>query len=980
MYLKEIRAHGFKSFADTVTIEFDKGLMGIVGPNGSGKSNVVDAVRWVLGEQSVKSLRGDGNMTDVIFSGSKSRKPQNVASVSLVFDNTDNYLPLAFNEVAIKRRVYKDGSNEYFINNEKCRLKDISDLLMDSGMAKESFNIISQGKIDEILLSKPSDRRTIFEEAAGVLKYKKRKGDALHKLERTHDNMNRVEDIIRELEERIEPLKKQKEKALYYQKTYEELKDIDLSLLTHDIALLHQTFEINKKRREVLNTEILSLHSHNSKGEAEVASYKNKIANLEETLSKKQKELLEMTSLTEQFNSRKQIILERKKYEVEDTKLHSALVSLKEEELKIKNQLNAHSLTINSLQEENKKNQVKVNALEKVWQEEKNKKQQEEQTLFKLLRSKENITTKIEALKESIETGSSLPYAVKSILENPKLIGIHNIIGNLIEVEEKYTTAIATSLGMASTNIVVDHEKAAKDAIAYLKENRLGRATFFPLDVIEERHLLPPILNSIKEAYGFIGIASDLVKYEPKYHAIITNQLGTVVVARDMDSALAISKICHHKVKIVTLDGELLHIGGSITGGKQKTRNMLSDKYDLENYLKEKETTLQHIQNTENNMNERDAALKTIEDKIYLANKEYIKTKESLENREATISLLEKELAKITNEIKGTGHILDKTLDQEEQEVLDGYYEAEQKKNTLENTCQNLTREKKNLEEELEEYEFTIKKENSLYSQKSKELNALEIEVNRADVKLDNLLSYLTETYNMTYENAALKYKLTIPDKEARERLQLLKREIKEIGSVNLDAIEEYEQIRERYEFLISQREDLLEAENTLLEIISEMDSIMAHDFEETFHLIAKNFTETFTELFHGGTAKLELTEPDNMLETGIEIIASPPGKSLKSISLLSGGEKTFTAISLLFAILKSRPVPFCILDEVEAALDEANVDSFGQYLTGLKEKTQFILITHKKKTMEYADILYGITMQESGISKLVSVKLEELK
>ncbi|MDD3341305.1 MAG: AAA family ATPase [Bacilli bacterium] len=980
MYLKEIRAHGFKSFAEKVNIELGKGITGIVGPNGSGKSNVVDAVRWVLGEQSVKSLRGDGNMTDVIFSGSSTRKPQNVASVSLVFDNTDQYLPLAFNEVAIKRRVYKDGSNEYFINNEKCRLKDVTDILMDSGMAKESFNIISQGKIDEILLSKPTDRRTIFEEAAGVLKYKKRKLDALRKLERTHDNMNRVEDIIKELEGRVEPLKKQKEKALYYEKVQEELKELDLSLLTFDISNLHQIFEECKQKREVLNTEILGLYSQSNKGEAEVEVFKNKISILEKEVTEKQKELLEITSLTEQFNSKKQILLERKKYEVEDAKLHTALVALKEDELKLKNQISSYALELENLKEEQQKVSGKVELLEKELQTEKENKHTEEQTLFKLLRYKENVKTKVESLRDSIESGSSLPYAIKSILENKNLKGIHQIISNLIEVEEQYTTAIATSLGAAATHIVTNDEIAAKNAVSYLKENRLGRATFFPLNIIEERSLSIPLLNSIKDAYGFVGMASDLVQYDPKYKNIIKNQLGTVVVAKDMDSASAIHKICHHKVKIVTLDGELLHIGGSITGGQQKTRNILNDKYELEKLLKEQQQTINHIQKAENNINEIDEKLKNKEDKVYLGNKEVLKIKEMLSNKEASLTVLKEELSKIESEIEGTGHILNKTLDKEEQDIIDGYYAAEKKKTELENTYRKLQQNKKDVEEELEEFEFALKKENSLYNQKSKELNTLEIEINRADVKLDNLLSYLTETYSMTYENAILKYKLTMPEKEARERLQVLKKQIREIGPVNMDAIAEYDEISKRYEFLITQKEDLLGAENVLLEIIEDMDKIMVHDFAETFALISKNFAETFRELFKGGNARLTLTDPNNLLETGVEIEACPPGKSLKSISLLSGGEKTFTAISLLFAILKSRPVPFCILDEVEAALDEANVDSFGKYLIGLKEKTQFILITHKKKTMEYADVLYGITMQESGVSKLVSVRLEELQ
>lgn len=979
MYLKEIKAQGFKSFADKISIELQKGITGIVGPNGSGKSNVVDAVRWVLGEQSVKSLRGDGNMTDVIFSGSKDRKSQNVASVTLVFDNTDQYLPISFREVALKRRVYKDGSNEYFMNNEKCRLKDIIDLLLDSGIAKESFNIISQGKIDEILLSKPIERRTIFEEAASVLKYKRRKEDAFRKLERTHDNMNRVEDIIKELEDRVEPLKKQREKALLYEKKYEDLKTIDLSLLVYDISTIYNIYEKNKKKIEELNEEILSLNASTNKGEAKISDFKNKIALFSSKINETQKKLLELTSTVEKMNSQKQILLERKKYEVEDQKLHTALVSLKEDSLKIQNQITSLSLETETLKREKEEIKEKLNINEKEYEKVKKQKEKLDILLTSKIRIRETLTTKIEARRESIESLSSLPYAVKSVLENNTLQGIHNIIGSLFEVEEKYSTAISTSLGYMATNIVVEDENAAKEAIIYLKKKDLGRATFFPISVIKPKKIDISTQKVLENIDGYIGVASSLVKFERKYQNIIENQLGNVIVAKNMEAALKIANQTSHHYKIVTLDGELIHTGGSMTGGRQKKESIIESKFILEREWKEKENTIKEIGEIEDAINEVDAEIKKVEDKLYLINKSYIEKEEKAKNKESQIHVLTSSLEKIQNELEGTKHILEKTLHKEEEEIIEKFYETEKEKVKIENELKNLIHEKEDLEENLEIYELERKKENSLFNQKNKELTNLEIEVNRSDVKLDNLLNYLTEEYNMTYDNAQLKYKLSIDEKEARQKLSLLKREIKEIGPVNIEAIEEYEKVAERYEFLMSQRDDLIEAENTLLDIIKEMDEVMIHDFEETFHIISKNFEETFRELFKGGYARLILTDPENILETGVEIEASPPGKSLKSISLLSGGEKTFTAISLLFAILKSRPVPFCILDEVEAALDEANVNSFGEYLQTLKEKTQFILITHKKKTMEFADVLYGITMQESGVSKLVSVRLEDL-
>jgi Chromosome segregation ATPases len=979
MYLKEIRAHGFKSFADKTIIELDTGITGVVGPNGSGKSNVVDAVRWVLGEQSVKSLRGDGNMTDVIFSGSKSRKSQNIASVSLVFDNTDNYLPLAFAEVAIKRRVYKDGSNEYFINNERCRLKDVVSLLLDSGMAKESFNIISQGKIDEILLSKPVDRRTIFEEAAGVLKYKRRKEDALRKLDRTHDNLSRVNDIINELEERVMPLKKQKEKALKYQNIYENLRNIDLSLLVHDIKNISEKYTENKKQIETLNNEILKFNSNNNKGEAKILDYKTKISKLEERVNLKQKELLEITKNVEKISARKQIVLERKKYEVEDSKLHSALITLKEEEAKLKNQIENNNLEIYNLNKDLAFEKEKLEKSEEKLQKIKNDKNDLEYDLSKLLRLNENIKSKIEALKDVIYNGSSLPYAVKAVLENVKLSGVHDVLGNLIEVDEKYATAISTSLGMTTTNIVVDNEKIAKEAINFLKEKRFGRATFLPLNIIKSSFVNSDYLSIAKKEEGFIDIASNLVKFDSKYRNIIENKLGNVLIIENIDYANKISKLLNHRVKLVTLDGELISAGGSITGGKTKTRNMINDKHDLENYIKESKNVIDKIKETENKINEVDELLRNLDDKYYLINKNYIKVKETINSKLINNKILIEDLSRKENEIKGTGHVINNSVDKEEQEIIEKFYQTENDKNKVTSELNSYLKEKKNLEDELSIYELEIKKENSLWNQKNKELSKLEIEVNRADVKLDNLLNYISENYNMTYENAALKYILEIDEEIARTKLTELKKELREIGPVNLESIEEYDKVSERYEFLIKQKEDLIGAENTLLEIIGEMDEVMIKEFEKTFKLISKNFEETFKELFKGGTAKLRLTDPDNLLETGVEIEASPPGKSLKSITLLSGGEKTFTAISLLFAILKTRPVPFCILDEVEAALDEANVEAFGNYLSNFKKDTQFILITHKKKTMEFADVLYGITMQESGVSKLVSVRLDEI-
>ena len=980
MYLKKIIASGFKSFADNTVIDLENNIAGIVGPNGSGKSNVVDAVRWVLGEQSVKSLRGDGNMTEVIFAGSKSRNAMNSASVTLIFNNADHYLNIAFDEVAIKRRLYIDGTNEFYLNGEKCRLKDIQNLLMDSGIAKESFNIISQGKIDDILSSKPENRRVIFEEAAGVLKYKKRKEEALRKLDKTLDNMERINDIIKELETQVEPLREQKIKALEYINLNEELKELEISLIASDITNINYKYQENKNKIEELEKELISINTSNSSNEAKSTSFKNEISILDTNINKLQQQLLEMTSNVEKINAKKQIILERKKYEVEDTKLHDSLISLKEEELNLNNTIDNYKNEILIKEEENKNLNSDIDDFESKIIKIKSDKADLLFNLNTLIKNINILKAKIDTLTDNIENNNTLPYSVKEVLNNPKLRGIHNVIGSLIEIDEDYTKAISVTLGANSSTVVVDNEVCAKEAINYLKNNNKGRVTFFPLNIIKEKVISKDILNLISKEKGFIDIASNLVKYQDKYDNIIKNQLGNVIVVDNIDTANIISKKIDYKYRVVTIDGEILHVGGSLTGGTIKVRNVITDKYELENSIKELEKLENKQKDIENELNKLDYDFKALEDKLYLINKEKINNNEYIEFRKNNILSINNKLEEIRNGISGINNSLNNTIDKEEELVLEEYYKAIDEKNKIETELELLSNKKIKLNNELEEFEYNIKKENSIFNEKNNLLHELEIEVNRADVKLDTLLNTLSETYSMTYENATKLYKLDIDSNVARNKVNSLKRQIRELGPVNEMAPIEYERVSERYEFLIHQQEDLTNAKTTLLEIIEDMDEVMKQEFVKTFKVIQENFTATFKELFKGGHAELKMTDSSNVLETGIEIEACPPGKTLKSISLLSGGEKTFTAISLLFAILKSRPVPFCILDEVEAALDEVNVEAFGEYVRKLKEKTQFIVITHKKKTMEFVDILYGITMQESGVSKLVSVKLEELK
>ena len=980
MYLKEIKANNFKSFAEPITIELTNGISGIVGPNGSGKSNVVDAVRWVLGEQSVKSLRGEGTMSDVIFSGSKSRKAANYASVTLVFDNTDKYLNIDYEEVEIKRTIYKTGENEYYINNERCRLKDILDLFMDTGASKESFNIISQGDVANILSGKAEDRRGIFEEAAGVLKYKKRKDEALRKLSKTHDNMTRVNDIIEELRGNVEPLKKQSETAKIYLEKKEKLKNNEIALSVNDIEKYNFEYQFSKEKVQTLTDEIAKMLSANSSKQAIIEKIKNDIENLNTDLYKKQQELVKVTSDVERLQGEKNLISERSKYNASDVKVHDNILLLKEKLLGINNEISTLEIEIEN---ENTNNKDISDKLNNIINNLKDLEKQKESLITELNTNIKDITSlkhRRDVLMDSIENNSSLPYSVKHVLNNPKLNGIYNVVGKVIEFEEKYSDALEVALLSASSHIICENENNAKDAINYLKDNKLGRATFLPISVMRERNIDSDSYNIIKNEKGFVDIASNLVNFDIKYKNVILNLLGNIIVVDNIDSANIIAKKINNRYRVVTLLGEVVNIGGSITGGSLKKSNILSEKYELENILKQIEVTNDNIKELENKINEIDENYTNIEfeKKSILinveTNSELLTTKKnSLEELILSKNHLELELNNNLN-------VVNNVISNEEEKVLDEYYSAKEKQDKLNIDIKQTLRQIEVQKEELLSNESLLKEENSEYSKMQEELKSHEIKISRLDVKLDNLLNLLTEEYSITYEKAKDNYILDIPEDDARSMVTTLKREIKALGEVNVSSIEEYERVSERFNFLNKQKEDLQKAEDMLLEIINEMDEVMRVNFTETFNKIKESFTDTFKTLFGGGSVELKLTDPSDVLTTGIDIVALPPGKKLQHISLLSGGEKTLTAISLLFAILRVRPVPFCILDEVEAALDEVNVDNFGKYLKKYKGDTQFILITHKKKTMEYADILYGITMQESGVSKLVSVKLEELK
>ncbi len=978
MYLKEIVTTGFKSFADKLDIKLDDKITCIVGPNGSGKSNIVDAVRWVLGEQSVKSLRGDGSMSDVIFSGSKSRNPLNVASVELVFDNSDHFLNVPYTELSIKRRVYRSGENEYYINGEKCRLKDINNLLLDTGMGKESFNIISQGEVERILSNSPSDRRIIFEEAAGILKYKKRKEEALRKLDRTHNNIDRVNDIITELESQVAPLKEQSEKAKEYLENKKGLDNYEVALLAYDIENAKIQGDHIKAEKEKLEQEIMELSNETSKNDALDLEQANTLEKLEKEQLILQKELLEVTELVEKINGEKNLLQEKNKQNKSQQDTEEELRKTLEQKSMIDSNIQKLKKELEWIIEESKKEEKKSQEITEMLKKERQKKNMLTSDYSAHERNLISLEYKINSLKKEIEEGGDLPNSVRKILSS-SLPGIKNTIGNILNTKEEYTKALNIAIAANKNFLITEDEPSAKQAINYLKDNHLGRATFFPLTVIHSRYVDKESLEELKKEEEFIGVLSDLVEYDKMYQNIIENQLGTVIIAKDLNSATRLSHTIKRRYKVVSLDGDVVNVGGSLTGGSNyQTKSIILLKQELKRQLEKNTLIKQEQEEIKKELEEAESDIRKIEEQEFSSSKQKVAMKEKYDTKLKEITQEEKRKEEIETSWQALNAISNHTLNEKEQELIEKYHALTAKKSTLQISLEKIQREIENLKQENEERLAKNKVKNANLRNLEKTLHEKEVSLNRIEIKMDNMLETLNTEYELTFEHAKEVSHLDVEPEEARRKVNMYRANIKRIGMVNLAAIEEYERVNTRYVFLTNQREDLFKAEETLLEIMNEMDDVMKEEFETTFTQITEEFKHVFKELFGGGNADLKLTDPTNLLTTGVEIVASPPGKKLTTISLLSGGEKTLTAISLLFAILNVRTVPFCLFDEVEAALDEANVSRFGKYLDHYKNKTQFLIITHKKKTMEYANTLYGITMQESGVSKLVSVKLDE--
>ncbi|WHZ04812.1 chromosome segregation protein SMC [Neobacillus sp. YX16] len=1183
MFLKRLDIIGFKSFADRIGVDFVQGVTAVVGPNGSGKSNITDAIRWVLGEQSAKSLRGS-KMEDIIFAGSDTRKPLNYAEVTLTLDNQDEGLSIDYNEVSVTRRVTRSGDSEYLINKQPCRLKDIVDLFMDSGLGREAFSIISQGKVEEILNSKAEDRRTIFEEAAGVLKYKNRKKKAESKLIETQDNLNRVNDILHELEGQVEPLKIQSSMAKDYLEKKEELEKIEVALTVYDIEDLHQKWTSFSTQLEEHQQEEIRLSSKLQIKEAKIEETRNQIAALDESITDLQNVLLHASEELEKLEGRKEVLKERKKNasqnraqlekniteltdkifqlksnrDIQDElvqkltqqvnflqnqlkekqeklalfteNIDEKIESLKSEYIELLNdqagaknelkyidqQLDQQELKSTRLDSENVKfieerqlaqtkrlqiqsaldeiqsklsNQVtsfreKQRKLENA----QNNYQKQEKTLYQAYQILQQAKSRKEMLEEMEEDYSGFFQGVKEVLKarGNKLQGIEGAVAELVKVPKEYETALETAFGGALQHIVVDTEQNARMAITFLKQNSFGRATFLPLSVIKGRVLSSSQLHSIQNHPSLVGSAVDLVSFDPKYTEVISNLLGNVVITKDLKGANELAKILQYRCRLVTLEGDIVNPGGSMTGGaqKQKTSSLLTRKGELEE-LKEKlivmtdktsslenlvkslkhdiksqeqelesmrkfgEELRQEEQTLKGDQREADFEAKNINNRLAMydlekgqfteeqktLNKRKSDLYEAMTSFKGKIEILDKQIAKLTeqktNDISSketlTKEITDLKVEyaakneqfvntkerlalivedlNESEERLALYTEdlmlltsemegsssgeeqleaaAKRKQQDKEQTIALISskrQERLQLLSALEDAELEAKEIKRLHKGMVEVLKDEEVKLNRLDVELENKLAQLREEYLLSFEGAKEQYPLILPVDEARKKVKLIKLAIDELGSVNIGAIEEYERVSERYEFLNEQKNDLQEAKDTLYQVIDEMDIEMKKRFEQTFTGIREHFEPVFRALFGGGRADLKLTQPEDLLNTGVEIVAQPPGKKLQNLGLLSGGERALTAIALLFSILKVRPVPFCILDEVEAALDEANVFRFSQYLKSFSAETQFIVITHRKGTMEEADVLYGVTMQESGVSKLVSVRLEDTK
>ena len=769
MYLKGIVTSGFKSFADKVELNLDGRITCIVGPNGSGKSNIVDAVRWVLGEQSVKSLRGDGSMTDVIFSGSRSRNPLNVASVELLFDNTDHYLNVPYTEISIKRRVYRSGENEYYLNNERCRLKDITNLLLDTGMGKESFNIISQGEVDKILSNSALDRRTIFEEASGILKYKKRKEEALRKLDRTHNNLDRANDIIAELENQVGPLKRQSKKAKEYLENKEGLDKYEVAILAYDIENINNELENDKKRKEKIDNEIMMVSNETSKTDASNLDDSNTLEKIEREKAEYNRQLLTIIEERTRIDGERSLLKEKSKSTKEEEKVKEEIRNVLDQKEKLSSSLIILDTDIGEITREKDRLDEETTKIEKELQTINAKKNVLSNDYTR--HNQELISTKhkIDMLKSEIEQGADMPNSVRRVLRETSLTGIYNTIGNVLGCEEEYVKALNTAISSCKNFIITKDEDSAKRAINFLKDEKLGRATFFPLSIIKERFIDNESLNILKNSVDFLGVMSDLITYNEEYDVVIKNQLGNVVVTTNMDSATRLSHMIKAKYRIVTLDGDVVNVGGSLTGGSANiTKSVVVLNQEL-NHLEATANLLKkEVEEIEQELQDHAKESIEIEEKLFKISKERVDIKERLETKKIEKEEITEKLSSIEKEQSSLESIKNNSISEKEQELIRLYHEKTTRKEEIEIHLKAMNKEIDRLKAKIEESIATDKLQREKLRSLEKESHDLEININRADVMLDNMLTILATDYELTYEKAKQDYVLDIEPEEAR--------------------------------------------------------------------------------------------------------------------------------------------------------------------------------------------------------------------
>ena len=966
MFLKRIELQGFKSFADKTVIQFDQDITGIVGPNGCGKSNVNDAIRWVLGEQSVKSLRSGTNMSDIIFSGSEYRKPVNMARVTLVFDNSTRVFDSDFDEIEITRQILR-ANNEasYFINKTPCRLKDINDLVMDTGLGKDSLSIITQGNISSFADAKPEDRRSLFEEAAGVAKYKKRKKISLSKLEQTKENLDRLQDILDELERQIGPLEKQAKKAEKYISLREKLSKIEISVLVEDIDQYNE--KINQINKELF--DIQAMHTSENaellKQETRLESIRKEMYALDKQINELQGKYTNAMEENYQLERRKIEQDEKRKYmlKVADKKARQKEIQAMLEEARFEYQ-DRHQRLMQTQQDLNNRRNI-VNDLKTKISKARYESDQAN-----------NILTQLQNRRQVLENMMKQPFAhqqgVRSVMQaKNSLSGVYGVVSELLIAHADKALAVNAALGGSIYQIITKNEADARNAISFLKRNRSGRATFLPLSVCHPRKMNEQVITIASTSLGFLGFASECVDCKEIFDPVKERLLGNVIVVDTLQNANETAKRLRYAYKIVTLDGDIVHTGGSMTGGVTKNQSTpVTMRQELDTINSKIEG--QKIK-ADSCLNETDILT------------------QKLQKEKDAIVTLQIELAKLENiyatkkakydsilaEYQELGVDIEENVELAQDDLVVQMSKMHAVLDSLSLEIQSLRQSRFDKGNDAEQLENQIRLVRREMNSKQSQIHNYEMEIVKVKTQLENALNRLSTDYEMTYEYALTK-KEDVEIESAKEEVIQLRQAISRLGNVNLDAPNEYKEVKERFDFMTSQKEDLEKASQQILAAIDEMDQTMISQFTDMFNKINAELDGVFKAMFGGGRASLSMVDPDDVLNTGIDIDVQPPGKMVKNIQTFSGGEKALIAISVLFAILKARTMPLCIFDEVEAALDQANVERFARYLSHYRGQSQFIAVTHRPGTMEQCDTLYGVTMQKDGVSKVLKVQLKD--